>query len=514
MLAYLIRSNIRYVLNCSDLDRLKWRRVNAKGSPPEARSGHAACAVRDRDIIVCGGWNSHTKFQDIHIFNTKTCAWTRCRRNLTVPRWGHSICSVEAIPFWKLFVFGGSTQQENDSTSEYSNDVVVMDACGDDVPVKSTITRGDLPPPRMSSAVAYDVRGSRILVSSGWANQWYDDTNTLYTLNVGRIVGPPYTVNALEPRVGPVTGGILVRIEGVDFVNKLPIVVRFATRRHFVDAEGEFVNDGELLCTLPSFEKCGPSDVQVRVSIKGDSFTTTYQKFNFFQVTDHANCTAFGPGLIDGGTAGFTTLFHIVAVDKDGNIRTSGGDEFDVHIAKPDGGALPYKIQDNENGDYVVAFEPKDSGPYEISVSFKGTFQGIEGPLRGSPFKVNFDDHGKKEYNRMDGPLVTNHLKTKIRELLDFAAITLAGIQVELMKNDFEGLLKVKEHLRNIDTRNEELQTGFDVCAATIRFLRSYSIPWLEDVDLKLQEAGRLWRQARDTADTTAVRVFLIIFTT
>ena len=110
----------------------------------------------------------------------------------------------------------------------------------------------------------------------------------------------------------------------------------------------------------------------VRVSIKGDSFTTTYQKFNFFQVTDHSKCTAFGPGLIDGGTVGFTTLFHIVAVDKDGQIRTSGGDEFDVHIAKPDGGALAYKIQDNENGDYVVAFEPKESGPYEISVSFKG----------------------------------------------------------------------------------------------------------------------------------------------
>jgi hypothetical protein len=107
----------------------------------------------------------------------------------------------------------------------------------------------------------------------------------------------------------------------------------------------------------------------------------------------------------------------------------------------------------------------------------------------------------------MDGPLVTNHLRTKIKELLDFAAITLAGIQVELVKNDFEGLLKVKEHLRNIDTRNEELQTGFDVCAATIRFLRSYDIPWLEDVDLKLQKAGRLWRQARETADITAVRI-------
>jgi len=76
--------NDMYVLDCTDLEKLKWRRVNAKGTPPEARSGHASCAVRDRDIIVCGGWNSHTKFRDIHIFNTKTCAWTRCRRDMNV----------------------------------------------------------------------------------------------------------------------------------------------------------------------------------------------------------------------------------------------------------------------------------------------------------------------------------------------------------------------------------------------------------------------------------------------
>ena len=126
------------------------------------------------------------------------------------------------------------------------------------------------------------------------------------------------------------TGGILCRITGADFVNKPPVTVRFATRRAFVDAEGEYVSDSELLCTLPNFEKCGSVEVQVRVSLKGDSFTTTYQKFRFFQVTASKFCTAFGPALISGGAAGFRTLFHIVAVDKDGKARTSGGDLFEV----------------------------------------------------------------------------------------------------------------------------------------------------------------------------------------
>ena len=39
-------------------------------------------------------------------------------------------------------------------------------------------------------------------------------------------------------------------------------------------------------------------DVDVRVSLNGDSFTTTSQKFAFFPVTNGANCIMFGPGLL------------------------------------------------------------------------------------------------------------------------------------------------------------------------------------------------------------------------
>ena len=33
-------------------------------------------------------------------------------------------------------------------------------------------------------------------------------------------------------------------------------------------------------------------EVEVRVSLKGDSFTTTYQKYEFFAVSDCARCLA------------------------------------------------------------------------------------------------------------------------------------------------------------------------------------------------------------------------------
>lgn len=45
---------------------------------------------------------------------------------------------------------------------------------------------------------------------------WLDD---LYTLDVGRIVGPPYAILDIEPKIGPITGGTSVIIYGMDFIN-------------------------------------------------------------------------------------------------------------------------------------------------------------------------------------------------------------------------------------------------------------------------------------------------------
>jgi hypothetical protein len=58
-----------------------------------------------------------------------------------------------------------------------------------------------------------------------------------------------------------------------------------------------------------------PARVACSVSQNGESFTTTFQRFTFFSVTDANKCLAFGPGLIDGGLAGKTsqTMFVIQA---------------------------------------------------------------------------------------------------------------------------------------------------------------------------------------------------------
>ena len=45
---------------------------------------------------------------------------------------------------------------------------------------------GDFPSPRSDSCLAYDPKGSRLLVFGGWTEKWRCD---LYSLNVGDIVG-------------------------------------------------------------------------------------------------------------------------------------------------------------------------------------------------------------------------------------------------------------------------------------------------------------------------------------
>jgi hypothetical protein len=87
-----------------------------------------------------------------------------------------------------------------------------------------------------------------------------------------------------------------------------------------------------MTCVTPSFEAFGAGDVQVRCSLRGDSFTTTYKRFTFFNVTHHYNCVAFGPALIDGAPAEAQAIFHIQAVDTENKYRLSGGDQFLVCV--------------------------------------------------------------------------------------------------------------------------------------------------------------------------------------
>ena len=90
-----------------DLNDWTWSKTQCRGKSPEPRSSHAACRV-ESSIFVHGGWNAVQQFNDLHIFDTITNTWTEADVSTTAPPcWNHGACAVEAIPNWKLFVFGG-----------------------------------------------------------------------------------------------------------------------------------------------------------------------------------------------------------------------------------------------------------------------------------------------------------------------------------------------------------------------------------------------------------------------
>lgn len=261
-------------LHMLDLEELQWNKLAPKGKPPEPRSGHAATVV-NHTIYVFGGWNSATQFKDLHVLDTETLTWTQAETGWAVPRWNLTACSVEAIPSWKVFLFGGVSGDLTETKrvqGTFLNEVSVLDT-GSNTWATPTII-GEPPSPRSDSMLAYDAKGSRLVLFGGWANRWYGD---MYTLDVGSVVGPPYAIMNIDPKMGPITGGTHLTVIGIDFINTPAVVVRFSTRKGAQDVAGKYVTDTEIVCETPSFVGLGAGDVDVRLSLKGDSFTTTFQ---------------------------------------------------------------------------------------------------------------------------------------------------------------------------------------------------------------------------------------------
>eukprot|EP00501_MAST-03F_sp_TOSAG23-6_P001656 GSMAST32.ASY1.ANO1.1724.1 assembled CDS len=475
-----------YCLDVRNLEKMHWKKILCKGKMPKSRSGHCATPTtqeKNHKIYVMGGWNCGEQFNDLWILDCTSNTWSEVDSNIGIPRWNMSACAVEAIPNWKIFIFGGScgdlTKSENLLQGMYASDTSVMDT--GDFNMFHPATTGEPPQGRSDASVAYDTKGSRLIIFGGWANKWFGD---ICTLDVGSIVGPPYAVLNIEPSMGPVTGGIKMTIIGVDFANRPPVTVRFATRKHFSDAEGEYIDEETMVCTTPSFEALGAQEVQVRVSLRGDSFTTTYRKFTFFNVTDCDNCVAF-----------------------ENEYRRSGGDIFNIVIEDPHGVTLAYDIRDNDDGDYIVIFQAGVAGKYNIEVEFDGTFRGNAGALRGSPFVVDFIRTHDTDTNRMDGQLVTDDLKKTISKLLTFSQSTLEGLKYEVQRGDIPALTDVKEHVMNVTGKQGELQIGVDTCAATISFLSKFELPWLREIVERLDKVQKLWKEAKTQSTKTAVRI-------
>jgi dynein heavy chain, axonemal len=487
-----------------DLTSFEWLKTKCAGKNPEARSGHTSCVV-GKQIFLFGGWNSHVQFNDLYIFDTPTLTWGETNIAFGLPRWNHCACAVEAIPNWKLFVFGGcvgNLTERKAAQGTFVNDIAVLDTGS--MIWSYPETTGNPPLARADSVLSYDSKGSRLLLFGGWANRWFDD---IHSLDVGTVVGPPYAIMGIEPQIGPITGNQEVNIEGIDFVDTPSVVVRFASKNGYLDVPGEFVSSTNIRCLSPDYSQFGSGIVNVRVSLKGDSFTTTYQKYSYFAVTDAKKCICFGPGVLSGGAAGAETIFIIQAADASGNFRDTGGDEFSVVISNAESGIrLPFELSDGDDGRYMVTYTIPDDEEYRIDIEFKGTYGGKEGELQGSPFIVKMDLSASKDKNSMTGPLVMDAIRQNIADLTKFARQTQAGLMAKVAPDSVKALVKVKEHIHNATHRRNEINLQFERSSAIIEYLETEGGKMGRQRD-NLTTAQNLWNQLQEQVPITKTAI-------
>ncbi|KAH8084959.1 hypothetical protein JL720_7667 [Aureococcus anophagefferens] len=487
-------------LHSLDMETMEWEEVETTGEPPEARSGHQLLSIEDRQLYVMGGWNSSRQFDDVHVVDLATKAWSQPAMASGPdywgpPRWNFTAVAVFAVPFWKIFVFGGNSGdlvEGKTPTGEYCNDIMVLE-CGENV--------------------------------------W---------------------------------------LRGMGFSTvKGEVTVRYACPKGFeVGSCGTVIDDQTITFETPNYEHYGAVEIECRVSIGPKPLTNSKVKMSYFSVTDASQCLAFGPGLVNGCIAGNPTTICIVAKDEHGNNRSCGMDEFSIRIEPPaqpdelkdldievketkpdkdhdfdpqfaiepectDAEELKVQVELSDSGDgtYVAAFAAPVVGTYTITIEFMGTFDGKAGPVRGSPFQmtcVDRDEYIEKNpkdirlsegetepsdellsfNNSMDGPIVTNDVLNKIKEIREFSNKKKRGLQ-KLDPTNYDAiapLIEGKEHLRDIEKMSEQYALCIDTTRVALAHLKSRG----NQVDRMMDQLGKAivdWTEVLALVEPTATAI-------
>eukprot|EP01027_Heterolobosea_sp_BB2_P009318 GEZU01013749.1.p1 GENE.GEZU01013749.1~~GEZU01013749.1.p1 ORF type:complete len:1370 (-),score=732.55 GEZU01013749.1:189-4298(-) len=100
-------------------------------------------------------------------------------------------------------------------------------------------------------------------------------------------------------------------------------------------------------------------------------------------ISDPNNCTIKGDNL-NNAVAGQLKTFQLVAKDKLGNPRETGGEDFVAILTQTSAGhIIDVDVLDLNNGTYELSFTPSGAAEYELEIMLG------ESLIKGTPFKVN-----------------------------------------------------------------------------------------------------------------------------
>ncbi|KAL9984431.1 hypothetical protein ACROYT_G006720 [Oculina patagonica] len=102
--------------------------------------------------------------------------------------------------------------------------------------------------------------------------------------------------------------------------------------------------------------------------------------------TDPLQSVATGKGLKE-AEVGRESNFTITTKDSEGRPCCNDDDQITVKVQTPTGMELCFKIEDKENGEYIVSYRPDCDGHYNVAVAVNGY------PLTSSPWSVHVSPH-------------------------------------------------------------------------------------------------------------------------
>jgi filamin len=125
-----------------------------------------------------------------------------------------------------------------------------------------------------------------------------------------------------------------------------------------------------------------PGDYTIEVTLHGHPIKDAPFHAHVKQSAAADQSYAEGPGLVS-LVDNEPGVFTIHAVDKHGQPRHDGGDDFNVNIQNPDGSHQKPHVVDNNDGTYTVTYDPANPGDYVVNVDLEGH------PIKDVPITVH-----------------------------------------------------------------------------------------------------------------------------
>jgi dynein heavy chain len=174
--------------------------------------------------------------------------------------------------------------------------------------------------------------------------------------------------------------------------------------------------------------------------------------------------------------------------------------------------AVQFDVVDQSDGTYLVSFHYPSGGLFELNITFKGTFLGKAGQIRGSPFRVHVAEDGDSLNNELNGPLMMEYLRKKIKDTKDYATSSLKSLKKTIPKEDVSALIAVKEVLKDLEMRRTEVELSTDNCRAFLQYFKAKGGS-MDKLIEQLDNSSSLWTDVCKQAPITTNSIVPLVKT-